>query len=73
MVHVTYELWQSLLQDGRFCGLDVSFTVEESGGYRVQMSQEQYQQFMNYKNQAKRDDLFAVSKEAGEFYIGRLV
>ena len=51
-----------MLDDGKFCGLDVDYTVEDAGDYVVKLSQEQYEQFVSYR--AKGDagsDVFSVT------------
>lgn len=51
-----------MLDNGKFCGLDVHFTVEEAGDYVVKLSQRQYEQFLSYR--AKGDagsDVFSVT------------
>ena len=51
-----------MLDNGKFCGLDVHFTVEDAGDYVVKLSQQQYDQFLSFR--AKGDaanDVFSVT------------
>jgi len=51
-----------MLDNGKFCGLDVHYSVEEAGDYVVKLSQLQYEQFVSYRSKGEASsDVFSVT------------
>ena len=55
-----------MLDNGKFCGLDVQFTVDDAGEYLVKLSQQQYDQFLTYRAKGA-SDVFSVTVDASKF------
>ena len=57
-----------MLDNGKFCGMNVGYTEQADGGYLVILDQDQYTKFMAYRATAstKQPDMFTVSVDASK-------
>ena len=57
-----------MLDNGKFCGLDVHYSVEEAGDYVVKLSQHQYEQFVTYRSKGEASsDVFSVTVDQSKW------
>ena len=67
---MTPELWDSLVTGGKFCGLEVQYSVSEGGDYLVQLNQQQYEQFLSYRAGGQAPgDVFSVTVDPSKLEL----